>query len=42
MSVQRWAAEMVVAIGTLHSVGILCRNLNPDNVLLSADGAFVA
>ncbi|CAK8692081.1 unnamed protein product [Clavelina lepadiformis] len=33
-----WAAEIIVAVGTLHSLGILCRNLCPDNILLSASG----
>uniref|UniRef100_F6ZFI0 Protein kinase domain-containing protein n=1 Tax=Ciona intestinalis TaxID=7719 RepID=F6ZFI0_CIOIN len=35
---KQWSAEVIVAIGTLHSVGILCRNLNPNNILLSNDG----
>lgn len=37
-TVQRWAAEMIIAVGTLHSVSILCRDLNPNNILLSEDG----
>uniref|UniRef100_H2ZBN8 Protein kinase domain-containing protein n=1 Tax=Ciona savignyi TaxID=51511 RepID=H2ZBN8_CIOSA len=36
--IKLWSAEIVVAVGTLHSVGILCRNLNPDNILLSHNG----
>lgn len=37
-TIRRWSAEMVVAVGTLHSIAILCRDLNPNNILLSSDG----
>nr|CAB3265769.1 ribosomal protein S6 kinase delta-1-like [Phallusia mammillata] len=36
--IKQWGAELIIAIGTLHSVGILCRNLTPENILLTADG----
>ncbi|XP_076797721.1 ribosomal protein S6 kinase delta-1 isoform X3 [Arvicanthis niloticus] len=36
--VQRWAAEMVVALDALHREGIVCRDLNPNNILLNDGG----
>uniref|UniRef100_A0A8C3YU74 Ribosomal protein S6 kinase delta-1 n=1 Tax=Catagonus wagneri TaxID=51154 RepID=A0A8C3YU74_9CETA len=36
--VQRWAAEMVVALDALHREGIVCRDLNPNNILLNDRG----
>lgn len=36
--VQRWAAEMVVALDALHQEGIVCRDLNPNNILLNDRG----
>ncbi|XP_006890614.1 PREDICTED: LOW QUALITY PROTEIN: ribosomal protein S6 kinase delta-1-like [Elephantulus edwardii] len=36
--IQRWAAEMVVALNALHREGIVCRDLNPNNILLNDRG----
>ncbi|XP_060102892.1 ribosomal protein S6 kinase delta-1 isoform X2 [Heteronotia binoei] len=36
--VQRWAAEMVIALDALHQEGIVCRDLNPNNILLNDRG----
>ncbi|XP_030110822.1 ribosomal protein S6 kinase delta-1 isoform X6 [Mus musculus] len=36
--IQRWAAEMVVALDALHREGIVCRDLNPNNILLNDGG----
>ncbi|XP_036128158.1 ribosomal protein S6 kinase delta-1 isoform X3 [Molossus molossus] len=36
--IQRWAAEMVVALEALHREGIVCRDLNPNNILLNDRG----
>ncbi|XP_054567355.1 ribosomal protein S6 kinase delta-1 isoform X2 [Eptesicus fuscus] len=36
--IQRWAAEMVVALDALHREGIVCRDLNPNNILLNDRG----
>uniref|UniRef100_A0AAY4B105 Ribosomal protein S6 kinase delta-1 n=1 Tax=Denticeps clupeoides TaxID=299321 RepID=A0AAY4B105_9TELE len=36
--VRCWAMEMVVALAALHQEGIICRDLNPNNVLLNDKG----
>ncbi|XP_019354796.2 ribosomal protein S6 kinase-like 1 isoform X2 [Alligator mississippiensis] len=36
--VQLWAAEMLLALEGLHQQGVLCRDLNPRNLLLDAAG----
>ncbi|NXH12821.1 RPKL1 protein, partial [Bucco capensis] len=36
--VQLWAAEILLALEGLHQQGVLCRDLNPRNVLLDAGG----
>ncbi|XP_066884178.1 ribosomal protein S6 kinase-like 1 isoform X4 [Kogia breviceps] len=36
--VRHWAAEMLVALEALHEQGVLCRDLNPRNLLLDQAG----
>uniref|UniRef100_H3A6J1 Ribosomal protein S6 kinase delta-1 n=1 Tax=Latimeria chalumnae TaxID=7897 RepID=H3A6J1_LATCH len=36
--IQIWAAEMIVALDSLHQEGIVCRDLNPNNILLNDRG----
>ncbi|KAG8443749.1 hypothetical protein GDO86_009068 [Hymenochirus boettgeri] len=36
--IQRWAAEIVVSLDALHREGIVCRDLNPNNILLNDRG----
>ncbi|XP_010073612.1 PREDICTED: ribosomal protein S6 kinase-like 1, partial [Pterocles gutturalis] len=36
--VQLWAAEILLALEGLHQQGVLCRDLNPRNLLLDASG----
>ncbi|KAG8514263.1 Ribosomal protein S6 kinase-like 1, partial [Galemys pyrenaicus] len=35
---RQWAAEMLVALEALHQQGVLCRDLNPQNLLLDQAG----
>lgn len=35
---KQWAAETLVALEALHAQGILCRDLNPRNLLLDQAG----
>ncbi|KAJ7345004.1 hypothetical protein JRQ81_000954 [Phrynocephalus forsythii] len=36
--IQSWAAELVLALEGLHQQGVICQDLNPQNVLLDDDG----
>lgn len=36
--VRCWAAEMVTALSSLHQEGLICRDLNPNNILLDHQG----
>lgn len=36
--VKQWAAEMLLALEALHQQGVLCRDLNPQNLLLDQAG----
>lgn len=38
--VRVWGAQMLLALESLHQQGILCRDLNPRNVLLTNNGEF--
>lgn len=35
---KQWAAEMLLALEALHQQGVLCRDLNPQNLLLDKAG----
>lgn len=38
--VRVWGAQILLALESLHQQGILCRDLNPRNVLLTSNGEF--
>lgn len=39
--VRVWGAQILLALESLHQQGILCRDLNPRNVLLTSNGEFI-
>ncbi|KAF3844784.1 hypothetical protein F7725_007947 [Dissostichus mawsoni] len=39
--VRVWGAQVLLALESLHQQGILCRDLNPRNVLLTSNGEFI-
>lgn len=38
--VRVWGAQILLALESLHQQGVLCRDLNPRNVLLTSNGEF--
>lgn len=38
--VRVWGAQILLALESLHQQGILCRDLNPRNVLLTSNGEY--
>lgn len=40
--VRVWGAQILLALESLHEQGILCRDLNPRNVLLTANGEYLS
>lgn len=39
--VRVWGAQILLALESLHQQGVLCRDLNPRNVLLTSNGEFL-
>ncbi|KAJ8708256.1 hypothetical protein PYW07_010381 [Mythimna separata] len=40
-AVCKWAAEILTAIESLHNSGVICRDLNPSNILLGERGQVI-
>ncbi|XP_049881250.1 ribosomal protein S6 kinase-like 1 [Pectinophora gossypiella] len=40
-AVRRWAAQLLTALESLHHCGVLCRDLNPSNILLGEGGQVI-
>lgn len=40
-NVREWSAKVVLALEHLHAYGIVCRDLNPSNLLLDNNGMYV-
>ncbi|XP_028165092.1 ribosomal protein S6 kinase-like 1 isoform X2 [Ostrinia furnacalis] len=40
-AVCKWGAEILTAIESLHNCGVICRDLNPSNVLLGSHGQVI-
>lgn len=39
--VKIWLAQLYIAIKSLHDIGMICKDLRPDNLLLSSSGQLV-
>ena len=39
--VRLWGAQILLSLESLHQQGILCRDLNPKNILLDSNGQFL-
>ncbi|XP_050669323.1 ribosomal protein S6 kinase delta-1 [Leptidea sinapis] len=40
-TVRKWGAEILTAIESLHNCGVVCRDLNPSNILLGEGGQII-
>ncbi|XP_063373654.1 ribosomal protein S6 kinase delta-1 [Cydia amplana] len=40
-AVRQWAAQLLTALESLHNAGVICRDLNPSNILLGDGGQII-